>query len=75
MCAYIYIFFEIAGFKYGESERKPTVPRKDEKPVLGLKTNKNFITSNAVDVILQGKLRIKSSKYQQPLLLLFVFVR
>jgi hypothetical protein len=69
-------FFEIAGFKYGESERKPTVPRKDEKPVLGLKTNKNFITSNAVDVILQGKLRNKIIKiYRQPLLLLFVFVR
>lgn len=42
-----------SGFKYNEPLRKPNVPRREEKPVLGLKTNKNFITSNAVDVILQ----------------------
>ena len=29
-------------FKYS-TDRKPTVPRKDERPVMGLKTNKNFI--------------------------------
>jgi hypothetical protein len=28
------------------------VPTKEDKPVLGLKTNKNFITSNAVEAIL-----------------------
>jgi hypothetical protein len=43
-----------SGFKYEDDDsRKPAVPRREEKPVLGLKTNKNFITSNAVDVILQ----------------------
>jgi hypothetical protein len=42
-----------SGFVYEDTSRKPSVPRRDEKPVLGLKTNKNFITSNAVDVILQ----------------------
>jgi len=38
-------------FKYS-TDRKPTVPRKDERPVMGLKTNKNFITANAVESIL-----------------------
>jgi hypothetical protein len=28
------------------------VPRRDEKPVMGLRTNKNFITANAVEAIL-----------------------
>ena len=31
---------------------KETVPRRDEKPVMGLRTNKNFITANAVEAIL-----------------------
>ncbi len=26
----------------------------EERPVMGLKSNKNFITANAVEVILQG---------------------
>lgn len=42
-----------ASFKYAE-ERKPYVPRKTDKPIMGLKTNKNFITANAVEAILQG---------------------
>jgi hypothetical protein len=32
--------------------KKDTVPRRDEKPVMGLRTNKNFITANAVEAIL-----------------------
>ncbi|GMI42054.1 hypothetical protein TeGR_g10240 [Tetraparma gracilis] len=35
-----------------EDEKKETVPRRDEKPVMGLRTNKNFITANAVEAIL-----------------------
>eukprot|EP00290_Baffinella_frigidus_P003101 CAMPEP_0180171402 /NCGR_PEP_ID=MMETSP0986-20121125/34395_1 /TAXON_ID=697907 /ORGANISM="non described non described, Strain CCMP2293" /LENGTH=237 /DNA_ID=CAMNT_0022123265 /DNA_START=248 /DNA_END=961 /DNA_ORIENTATION=+ len=31
---------------------KPTVPRRDEKPVMGLISQKNYITANAVDNIL-----------------------
>jgi len=31
---------------------KPTVPRRDEKPVMGLVSQKNYITANAVDNIL-----------------------
>ncbi len=32
--------------------KKPLVPRRDEKPVMGLRTSKNFITANAVEAIL-----------------------
>jgi hypothetical protein len=40
-------------FRYPDSDqRKPPVPKVDEKPVMGLKTNKNFITENAVQNIM-----------------------
>jgi len=39
-------------FKY-KGTRKEGVPKKDERPVMGLRTNKNFITANAVETILQ----------------------
>lgn len=32
--------------------RKPPVPRKDEKPLMGIRTNKNFINTNAVENIM-----------------------
>merc|ERR1719223_66819 len=32
--------------------KKPAVPRHNEQPLLGLKTNKNFISQNAVDTIM-----------------------
>jgi len=32
---------------------KTTVPRRNERPVMGIKTTKNFITANAVEAILQ----------------------
>ena len=32
--------------------RKPPIVSKDEKPIMGLKSNKNFIVSNAVENIL-----------------------
>lgn len=39
-------------FKYPDEERKrPSVPKKQEQPLMGLKTNKNFITTNAVQNI------------------------
>jgi hypothetical protein len=34
--------------------RKAGVPRAEERPVMGLTTHKNFISSNAVEAILQG---------------------
>ncbi|XP_064648121.1 enkurin-like [Lineus longissimus] len=40
-------------FKYSDAERKkPPVPAKEEKPVMGLRTTKNFITTNAVENIM-----------------------
>ncbi|KAK2147147.1 hypothetical protein LSH36_568g03031 [Paralvinella palmiformis] len=40
-------------FKYpNEERRKPPVPKRDEQPILGLKTNKNFITQNAIENIM-----------------------
>lgn len=40
-------------FKYPDSDhRKPAVPRVDEKPVMGLHTNKDYITQNAVENIM-----------------------
>jgi hypothetical protein len=46
-----------------EETYKPNVPRREEKPILGLKTNKNFIIANAVENILAGIIMslIKSS--------------
>jgi hypothetical protein len=41
-------------FKIDRSERKAPVPKADEKPIMGLKSGKNFITANAVEVILQA---------------------
>ncbi|XP_060085837.1 enkurin-like [Ylistrum balloti] len=39
-------------FKYpDEDRRRPIVPAKDNTPLMGLKTNKNFITTNAVQNI------------------------
>lgn len=36
---------------------KAPVPKRDEKPVMGLKSSKNFITTNAVEVILASPKR------------------
>ena len=40
-------------FHYIDKRMAP-VPDREEKPVLGIRTNKNFITANAVQAILQG---------------------
>ena len=37
--------------KSREMARKPAVPRRDERPVMGSKTEKNFIKSNAIENI------------------------
>ena len=34
------------------TQRKPAVPSRHEKPLMGIKTSKNFVTANAVDNIL-----------------------
>ena len=39
-------------FRY-EDRQKPTIPDRRDRPVMGIKTSKNFITANAVEAILQ----------------------
>ena len=43
---------EIKTFTRPLLSKKSLVPRRDEKPVMGLRTSKNFITANAVEAIL-----------------------
>ena len=38
--------------KERDPNRKPPVPRHDEKPLMGIRTNKNFINTNAVENIM-----------------------
>lgn len=42
---------------------RPPVPGKDEKPVLGLQSNKNFITANAVEVILAKPKKVPQDEF------------
>ena len=39
-------------FKRGDDAKKPAVPKKDEKPIMGLVSDKNYIVANAVENIL-----------------------
>ena len=48
--------FHIATKFQREAEKKAAVPKKDEKPIMGLVSDKNFIVANAVENILAGKL-------------------
>lgn len=41
--------------------KKPRIPTLDDKPIMGLKSDKNYVTSNAVDVILMSIFIIKKS--------------
>lgn len=43
---------DVPSFRY-TGVRKPEVPKRQDKPVMGLHTAKNFITANAVEAILQ----------------------
>ncbi|KAG2454031.1 hypothetical protein HYH02_001072 [Chlamydomonas schloesseri] len=43
---------------------RPPVPAKDEKPTMGLTSNKNFITANAVDVILAKPGKVPQPEFQ-----------
>jgi hypothetical protein len=39
-------------FQYRDDQKRPPVPKKDEKPILGLVSDKNYIVANAVENIL-----------------------
>jgi len=45
-----------------QGDKREKVPKRDEKPILGLKSNKNFIVSNAVENILSAPKVIKENK-------------
>jgi hypothetical protein len=53
---FILIRFIFIGGKYNYTTevRKAAVPKKDEKPILGLVSDKNYIVANAVENILAG---------------------
>lgn len=43
-------------------KRMPALPSKEDRPVMGIKTNKNFITANAVEAILQVPKTLESKE-------------
>ena len=43
-------------------ERKAAVPGRDDKPIYGLKTSKNYVTANAVENILQAPKRVPQTE-------------
>ena len=45
-----------------DESRKPGVPQRDDKPIYGLKTSKNYVTANAVENILQAPQRLPDSQ-------------
>ena len=42
-------------FEYATGLKRPPIPSKEEKPIMGLKSEKNFIVANAVENILAGR--------------------
>lgn len=47
-----YHYYLARKFSYDCRHKKDPVPAKDDKPVHGLKSNKNFIVTNAIENIL-----------------------
>lgn len=45
-------------FEYKETAKRPPIPHKEEKPIMGLVSEKNFIVANAVENILAGKIEV-----------------
>ena len=53
LCDYLISYISATKFERPNPEaRRPPVPKKDEKPVMGLTSNKNFIHTNAVENIM-----------------------
>jgi hypothetical protein len=51
----------VRNFSYDCAHKKASVPRATEKPVLGLKSDKNFIVTNAIENILSSAKREEDS--------------
>lgn len=45
---------EVSKFAYQTTEARPPVPKRNEQPIHGLKSAKNFIVANAVEAILKA---------------------
>ena len=43
-------------FQYADLEKKPAIPDRREKPIMGLQSRKNYVSANAIDNILAGQL-------------------
>ena len=52
----------VRNFSYDMSYKKPEVPKHNERPVLGLKSDKNFIVSNAIENILSSARKSETGK-------------
>jgi len=50
------------GGGFSRSKRMPALPKKSDRPVMGIKTNKNFVTANAVEAILQVPKSLESKE-------------
>jgi hypothetical protein len=46
--------YGVSKFQYPDSMRKQALPTSEDVPVMGLRSNKNYVHSNAVDNILSG---------------------
>ena len=57
-----------------QGDKREKVPKRDEKPILGLKSNKNFIVSNAVENILSGNLKKTNSLFLLTILLTLIII-
>ena len=44
----------VTKFHYKDDAKRAAVPKKDEKPIMGLISDKNYIVANAVENILAG---------------------
>ena len=55
-------YFTVGKFNR-DAQKKPAVPKKDEKPIFGLVSDKNFIVANAVENILAGKILSNFGSY------------
>jgi hypothetical protein len=54
---------QLGKFMYADDVKRAPVPKKDEKPIMGLVSDKNYIVANAVENILAApKLPLNTDK-------------
>jgi len=49
----------VRNFSYDLKYKKPNIPHLNEKPILGLRSNKNFIVTNAIETIISNARKIE----------------